>query len=177
MNEQLRESPSATETIEIYVQGENLPTIHLVPLPRNGKVRDIVEAARAKGLPAATDGHDVAVLIEDEEVELNQECGLGESGIKHRHNVHCHRCRRVHVSVTYNGTEKSHSFSSSTTVAKVKQWADDQFHLQGVDATEHALQVCDTRDRPSDEIHIGTLAQHPDCQVCFILAPKQRVEG
>ncbi|MFY9554815.1 MAG: hypothetical protein WAV47_08895, partial [Blastocatellia bacterium] len=65
----------------------------------------------------------------------------------------------------------------STSVRKVKRWADEEFKLKGVDATEHALQLCGSSTRPDEDVHIGSLVKFPDCKICFDLVPKKRVEG
>ncbi len=81
------------------------------------------------------------------------------------------------MTVNFNGEHKSHPFTPSKTVGKVKKWADDKFGLKGVDATEHALQICATTTRPDEDVHIGSLVRFPDCKLCFDLVPKKRVEG
>lgn len=171
---------SNNETVEIFVQGEGVPEIQLVRVPRDGTVRDVIKAVRANtaggtSLPGADE--EIVVFLEDSERELGLDARLREAGVGHRHRLHCHRCRRIEVSVSFNGESRSRSFPPSQTVAKVKRWADDQFGLKGVDATEHALQVCGTGSRPDEDVHIGALVRHPSCKLCFDLVPKKRVEG
>ncbi len=98
-------------------------------------------------------------------------------GIKNRERIHIHRCRKIKVSVNFNGKEAAESFPPSKTIAKVKRWADKQFGIEGVDATEHALQICGTAKRPDEDTHLGTLVRSRNCEVCFDLVPKKRVEG
>jgi hypothetical protein len=170
---------SNNETIEMFVQGEGIPEIQLVRVPHDGTVRDVIKALRANSagganLPA---DEEVVVFLEDSERELRLDARLKEAGVGHRQRLHCHRCRRIEVTVSFNGENRSRSFPPSQTVAKAKRWADDQFGLKGVDATEHALQVCGTGTRPDEDVHIGALVQHPNCKLCFDLVPKKRVEG
>lgn len=166
------------DEIELFLQGEGIPDITLIRVPRGGTARDIIEAARAHGL-AAPDGADALVLIEDAEEPLAPDATLEVAGIVHRGRVHVHRCRRVAVTVNFNADQKTESFPPSATVARVKQWTVGKkgFDLQGVDATEHLLQVCGSTIRPDEDVHIGTLVQVPDCGLCFDLVAKQRVEG
>ena len=79
--------------------------------------------------------------------------------------------------MNFNGLTKAQAFSPSATIGKIKRWADDEFGLKGVDATEHALQICGTSTRPDLDVHVGSLVKHPHCQICFDLVPKKRVEG
>lgn len=168
---------SEKETIEIFLQGEGVPEIQLVHVPHDSTVREMIAAAHATGLRLCGGAEEIIVLIENSDRELELDISLEEAGIRHRHRIHCHRCREVKVSVNFNGEAKSDSFPTSMVVAKVKRWADDKFGLKGVDATEHALQICGTNKRPDEDTHIGSLVEYPHCKVCFDLVPKKRVEG
>lgn len=167
----------APQNIELFVQGENVANIELITLPSEARVRDIVEAMKAKGLAHHGDNETIIVLLEDDEHELVLDARLHDLGVRHRQRLHCHRCHRVHVGVTFNGIEKMHSFPTSATVGRVKGWADEKFELEGVDAVEQELQVCGTTTRPTEDMHIGTLVHHPHCDLRFTLAPKERVQG
>lgn len=165
--------------IEIFLQGEGLPEITLVRVPANGTVRTIIEAGQTHGLRIA-DGKDRSVvLIEASDEPLELDASLEAAGIGHRSRVHVHHCRKVAVTVNFNIQQVTHMFPPSITVEHVKKWADDkkQFNLQGVDATDHLLQLCNSTVRPDEDVHIGTLVQSTSCAVCFDLVPKQRVEG
>jgi len=117
------------------------------------------------------------MLVEDSDQQLDLDVRLNDAGIRHRHRLHCHRCREVGLTINFNGASKAHSFPPSKSMGSVKKWADNEFGLKGVDATEHALQLCRTNTRPDQDVHIGALVQYPHCQVCFDLVPKKRVEG
>jgi len=168
----------ARDEIELFLQGEGITEIALVRVPRNGTVRDIIEAARAHGL-TTPEGAELLVLIEDAEEPLAPDASLELSGISNRGRVHVHRCRRVVVSVNFNADQKAEEFPPSATVGRVKRWAVGKkgFDLQGVDATEHLLQLCNSTVRPDEDVHIGTLVTVPNCGLCFDLVAKQRVEG
>jgi hypothetical protein len=170
-------SSDKEKTIEIFLQGEGISEIQLVRVPQDGTLRDVVKAAQAGGAAIAQSAEGVIFFTEDSDHELEIDVRLKDAGIGHRHRLHCHRCRQVEVTVNFNGVSKPHKVPPSKTVAKVKRWADDQFGLKGVDATEHALQICGTNSRPDEDTHIGALVQYPNCKLCFDLVPKKRVEG
>ncbi len=164
--------------VEVFVQGENLSNPIIIRAERTAAVLEVVAGALAHGLASPSDDITIAVFIEDQEDELGHHLLLEEVGIGIRHShVHCHRCRRVEASATFNGTTKSRAFSPAATVASVKEWADTEFHLAGVDATEHALQICGTALRPDEDTHLGSLVHYPDCEIRFGLVAKKRVEG
>ena len=165
--------------IEVFLQGEGLPEIALVRVPADGTVRTIVEAGQAHGLRVSGGKDRPVVLIEESDEPLDLDTTLEAAGIGHRSRVHVHRCRKIAVTVNFNVHQATDMFPPSTTVGRVKKWADDkkQFNLQGVDATDHLLQLCNSTVRPDEDVHIGTLVQSTSCAVCFDLVPKQRVEG
>lgn len=98
----------------------------------------------------------------------------GATGLK----VHLHRCRHVHVSVTFNNETVEHNFAPSATVARVKRWAAERkFGMSAEEAGEHVLQIVGTQDRPRPGIHIGALVNSPSCRVAFDLVPDERING
>jgi hypothetical protein len=91
--------------------------------------------------------------------------------------VHLHRCHRIEVSVTFNGT-KEHDFAPGASVARVKRWAVEKaFPMSPEDAGEHVLQIAGTSERPSLSTHLGSLTACPGCRVRFDLVPHERVNG
>lgn len=160
--------------LEIFVQGEGLPDTVLVEVEEGSRIRDVVDAARAKGLDACEES---AVFNEDSEEPLETARTLKEAGLGHRARVHVHRCKKVEVTVNFNGRHIERQFPPSATIKRVKAWAVKGFELTRVDASEHALQVCGSSARPDEDQHMGCLVKRPACSVCFDLVPKQRVEG
>lgn len=163
------------EEIELFIQGEGLDEIALVRMAHGATVRDVVVAAKMHGLPDADEPF--VVLLEDEEVALPLDAALSDTGLRHRGRVHIHRVPRIDVTVHFVSDTKAHTFSSSATVRRVKEWADEQFKLPRVDATEHVLQLCNSNVRPDEDTHIGRLVRYPDHALCFDLVAKHRVEG
>lgn len=164
------------QLIEIFVQGEGITEVALIRVPPDATVREVIVKTKADcGIEAREE--EIIALIEDSDEEIVLDAKLIDVGIGQRHRVHFHRCRRVEVSVNFNGATKKQSFSPSATIAKIKRWGDDEFGLKGIDATEHALQICGTNKRPDLDVHVGSLVQCPHCEICFDLVPKKRVEG
>jgi hypothetical protein len=162
------------ETIEVFLQGEGIRDIQLVRVPAHATVGNLLKEARRLGLPGEGGA---GVWREDDEAELDANQILAEAGVGHRSRVHCHRCHRIEVTVNFSGDHAVHPFPPSATVGRVKRWADERFGIHGPDATEHALQLCGTSQRPEEDTHIGALVTHPVCRLCFDLVPKLRVEG
>jgi hypothetical protein len=167
--------------IEIFVQGEGIPEVILLRVPGNGTVRDILKSAETQEVHFAGAERSQVIFLEDQEAALSPDLSLEEAHIGHRSRVHIHRCHRIEVTVNFNAVQKTRAFPPSATVERVKRWAvgpaPDGFGLQGIDATEHLLQLCHSTTRPDEDTHIGTLVTFPDCGLCFDLVPKVRVEG
>ena len=168
----------ATDHIELFIQGEGIPKITIVKLDPKDTVADIVKVAREHGLSAPEDS-EVCVFVENTDVPLELDMKIDEVGLAPRSRVHIHRCKGVEVTVNYRRDQEKGFFPPSATVDWVKEWAvgKEQYDMSPVDATEHVLQVCNSVDRPDEDVHIGTLVKFSDGTLCFDLVPKQRVEG
>ncbi len=179
MQKQENSEKSKNNELQLFVQGEGIADIQLVRVAEQSTLRELIgklgSAFTEAGAASAAD--EFIFLLEDSERELASDKSLKELGIKNRERIHINRCRKVKVSVNFNGKEIADAFPPSRTIAKVKRWADKQFGIEGVDATEHALQICGTAKRPDEDVHIGALVRYPNCQACFDLVPKKRVEG
>lgn len=121
---------------------------------------------------------DVCLFLEDKDNPLGEnekviDCVTG-TVVK----VHVNRCRLVKVSVSFNGRTVEHKFGPSATIARVKCWAaEKEFGMEPGDASEYALQIVGTHERPTPGTHIGTLVDCLACSQEFDLAPDERVNG
>ncbi|RUL84029.1 hypothetical protein [Tautonia sociabilis] len=158
--------------VELFLQVEGRRRIDLIEIDADAPVREILKLAaipehiKEAGLVFEVDG----------ERPLDHEARLCDAGVGHRHRVHVHRCHQVDVSLHFNDiTEKMH-FPPSATVERVKRRFVEKIRMSHVDATEHALQLCGTDDRPEPDNHIGAFVSGC-CSLCFDLVPIKRVEG
>lgn len=158
----------------VFYQAEGLADVAMIEVEEGltlGDVRKLIVAAA--GL-----GDELILFVEDDDepAKLDEKFPANTTsvGIK----LHLHRCRKVHVTVTYNGRAVRHQFSPAATVSKVKKWAAiKQFNMTPEEAGEHVLQLSGSYDRPAPNTHIGTLVKHPKCEVSFDLLPDERVNG
>ena len=162
--------------IDILLQGEGIPDIQLVTLVKHATFRDVLSAA-VKHRKSALEG-DFLVFFEDRDAPCNCDDAVPHDKGHAPLRLHVHRCRRVTVSVVFNGEEKSRNFGPGATIATVKKWAAlKAFEMDPGDAAEHVLQLSGTMDRPSPDTHIGALVHCGECAVAFDLVPLKRVEG
>ena len=115
-------------------------------------------------------------FIEEDEEPIELDVTIAESGLKHRGQAHCSRCRKVKVKVRYNGVPGEHEFPASAKVRRVEEWAEEHFKIQPADRAELILRLCGSESEENGDVRLGKLAEH-HCEVCFDLGPKQRVQG
>ena len=164
------------KTTEVLVQGECIPDIQLVELAVDGTIKDLLEvAAKCRGV--AIEG-EFFVFLEGSAEPIGDGGKLPESKDRQPVPIHVHRCRRILVTVSFNGVSKGHEFAPGTTVADVKKFAAiREFGMKPADAAEHVLQFPGSAERPESDTHVGALVNCPDCRISFDLVPHKRVEG
>jgi hypothetical protein len=161
-------------TIDIFYQGEGIPEVAHIEADAEQTFAFLKRAIAEKhGLDT-----EALLYLEDKDEPVEEQRVLREHaggvGIK----AHVHRCRHVHVEVTFNSETVHHEFGPGTTVARVKTWAaEHKFHMSPQDAGEHVLQIAGSKDRPDPGTHLGTLVRCPQCRVAFDLVPNERING
>lgn len=163
------------EHIEVYVHGDQSPEPRLISVGETTTIQEIAKIAVDSGVSSGGEV-DIQVFLVDEDSPLTPGNEAGGCGIKHRHHIHCHRCRQIQVSVNYNGELKKHSFAPSVKGKRILDWALDAFHLTGVDAANKVLRVNATVEVDPED-HIGSFAKFPECSVVLSLTAVVRVEG
>jgi hypothetical protein len=162
-------------TIQLFLQFEGHRDIQMLRVDANATVGELLAAAGRAGLPQ--DRSEGAVVFAHEaESPLDPDLTLKEAGIRDKHRVHVHRCKKIEVTLHFNEVTDKLAFPPAATVEKVKKEFVKKIHMSPVDATEHVLQLCGTTDRPEPDTHIGTLVCGC-CTLCFDLVPIKRIEG
>lgn len=159
--------------IEVFVQSEGRRSVEVVEVPEDGTIRDLLTAAREKGIEV----EEADVLVEDAEEALGADLPLSEAGVGARANVHIGRRRRIAVTVQFEGDSFQHRFAPAQRVKHVLKRAVKHFEIAPADAKEYALQLCGTDDRPDLDVHLGSLVCGPEAALCFDLVLKRRVQG
>jgi len=164
-----------TKNIEIYIHGSGTTEEKLVAISEESTVRDLIEAARRAGI---ADSSELILILEDEEEPLQPDDRLCDCGVKHKGHLSCHTCRKIEVTVHFNGQAASRSFAPSKKVKGVLKWALSEFGLTGVDAENKEL-----RNGGADGIilqsqqHIGSFVHHPHCSLELYLTGIVEVQG
>jgi hypothetical protein len=161
-------------SIDVFYQVEGVGDIQHVAADENESIGGLKSRlCKSHGL-----GEDAAVWLENEEEPLAETTCLGTLRGPSDLKIHIHRCRRVTVSVSFNGEKVERLFAPSATVGRVKHWAAVRgFGLSEEEAGEHVLQISGTQERPRPGTHLGTLVDCRRCRVAFDLVPDERING
>jgi hypothetical protein len=148
----------------------------LVSIPTSVTVEEALALARAAGHALPQD-HEILVFQEDEEDPLGLEPGK-VSTVGPRKSLVCHTCRRIAITVFYNGVYKDRQFSPNQRVGNVLHWVLQAFGITGPDATGLDLRL---EGRPDEDLpenrRLGTFVDHGHCALALLLVAKPRVNG
>ena len=151
--------------------------VHRRSAKRVELLEGVDDSARVVDVIEVEDGESVWLVGDEEIVEVDVTVTMAEAEIPHRGHIHVNRCREVATTVHFNGS-KEHQFHPGARVKRVFEWAvgKDGFDLSPTDATEHVLQLCNSKVQPDEDDHLGSFVGN-ECKVCFDLVPKHRAEG
>jgi hypothetical protein len=163
--------------IELFVHTQNGVDPKLIKVSEESTVTEVLEIIVAAGGHGGKVEEEILVFTEDCDEPIEHHRKLSECEIRHRHHIHCHRCRKVEVSVFYNAEHRK-AFSPGTTVKRVLEWAVKAFKLSPTDAADKILVL---KGNPSEELptdaHIGSFAAPHHCSVELCLTAPVEVQG
>jgi len=89
--------------------------------------------------------------------------------------LHCHRCRKVKVSVSYNG-EETRKFGPNAKIRRVTKWAKKQF---AVDTDRKWVLRLDGAegDILDPDTNLGKLVKSKDCNLSLFLTERCLIQG
>jgi hypothetical protein len=124
---------------------------------------------------AAHEIEHLVVFAEDSEEEVAHDRKVSECHPHWPKILHCHRCRKVSVSVYYNG-EESRAFGPNATVRKVTKWATKQF---GVDEGRKWVLRLDSAEGEilDPDTRLGKLVDHASCALSLYLTERCLIQG
>ncbi len=117
----------------------------------------------------------LAVFTDDEEEEVHHDRKVCECGPHGPKILHLHRCRKVAVTVFYNGTE-TRDFNPNATIRRVAEWAKKQFKVDEGRKWVLRLDSADGEILDSDA-RLGKLVNSPACKVALYLTERCMIQG
>jgi hypothetical protein len=169
---------AATPT-RVYIQSGFFDDIKVVKVSNEATVAELKQAVLAL-LPPGIDASDLILSVEDEDGHgRDQGQATHVKHLKKAHGVrlHLHRCQHVEVKVRFGAEVVHQKFGPGTTIGRVRLWSGEKFGMAPGDVAEHVLQIAGVTEQPDVDVHIGTLAQCPHCEVTFDLVPAHRING
>jgi hypothetical protein len=117
------------------------------------------------------------VDAEIEVVEVSKDRRLGDILFERVLSLHCHHCKKVHVTVNYNGKDQKHHFPPTTRVRHVLRWAKKKFEQMDADADNLALFLCGSEEKVRENVHVGDLTNGKTCDICFDMSKEVNPAG
>jgi hypothetical protein len=116
-----------------------------------------------------------AVFADDDENELHRDHKFCECRPHRPKVLHCHRCKKVAVTVFYNGSEKR-EFNPNAKIRRVAQWAMKQFQVDG--NRKWVLRQGSSEGEILDQdTTLGKLVKFPDCALSLYLTERCMIQG
>lgn len=113
----------------------------------------------------------------DEPEPVPPGCTLATAGLKHHGHVHCHRCKRIQVSVNYQSKTKERAFAPNARIRRVRRWALKAFGLTGPAAGDYVLQPCGSDVDAGLQQHVAEFVRDHTCSACFDLSKEITPQG
>ncbi len=121
---------------------------------------------------------DLEVYLENHDDDLSKDTSLEKLKIKDGDHLHFHRCRKVSVTIHFNGEVFSHNFAPANTITKVFKQAIKHFGISDVDGGVLSLFLNSACDEPiPGNEHIGSFTGYPTCSVLLYLGKKKNILG
>ena len=176
------DSPPASLDVYLHPEGGRAKRVSVEASAR------IEEFLRAAGHPVDGELHVFVGDVEDDDAERDDAddepvaadlaASVEEAGIGRHAHVCCHCCRRIEVSVAYNGRNVRKRFSPAARISRIVKWAKRRLGVADEPTLDGAeVQVKGGQDRPAGDIRIGTLATGHACALAFTLVVPERVNG
>ncbi len=109
---------------------------------------------------------------------LDASATLDSQGVAAGARLFAGTCRRVAVTVSFNGVDKTTDEPPAKALRAILAWATgpNGFGLSDAERATYTFQVCGTQDEPDLSEHVGGLADAA-CSVCLNLVPQHKFEG
>jgi hypothetical protein len=160
---------------DIHISGEGNPTP--VSVPHETSLEALFAAARQAGvIPTDAKVEDTLLFVADEDEPITAD--RLKAPVKDRLRIHCHRCRKIAVTVVFNLNKHTKAFAPGTEVRRVLKWALKEFGLTGADAQNKELRLGAAAGQVlNEDAAIGSYAHYPKCEVTAYLVDIVQVQG
>lgn len=118
------------------------------------------------------------VYLQGESEPLNPAAGAGKQKVKENDHLHLTRCKKIAVTVTYNGRQFERDYPAAQTFEKVRKEAIKHFEIPDQDAARLELfKDQDAQDAINLDDHVGMYGEFPTCGYMIYLTVNKNVLG
>ncbi|MEP7127884.1 MAG: hypothetical protein ABI729_03410 [Chitinophagales bacterium] len=157
--------------IKVYLHEENKRDPREIEIAENATVQELIESVSTNG-----DAKSIELFIDEEAGPLQRDDLLTKSGVIPKTHIHCHRCKRIDLTVSYNGQSFKHGAQPSLSINRIKKRAGEKFSISISDLADLVLKL-DSGETLQGNDHIGTLVAFPDCSLHLNLLPENPIQG
>lgn len=160
---------------EVHIQVEGARNLHRMAVRDDETIESLLARFAGEQPNAAGEQETLLVFAEDAEEEAPKNKRFDECHSCRPKILHCHRCKRIDVTIFYNG-EETHEFRPNVRIRRIVDWAKEKFH---VDATRKwVLRLDGVEGEILDpDAFLGGLVKSPACCVKLFLTERCLIQG
>jgi hypothetical protein len=163
------------EKIQVYVHAENVREPKLIEVHEKATSEELIIIYQQE-YPDTGTLEEIVLFFEDEEEPRFKGHPDEHKGPGKRSHIHFHRCKKIEVTVFYNGEDKIFQYSPATTIKKIKSKAIHSFGIKESDAGDYLIKLEDGTVLQAAD-HIGSFVGSPRCHIKLFLTATKPVQG
>lgn len=160
------------KSVKFFLSGEMMNEPHIIEVDEQASISEVLVMEFG---PRGVQVEDVMVLLENE----NEPRPHGEQvqgHFRHHDHIHCHRCKDVEITFSYNNKVRSEKVPPSTTGGKLIELISKLYNVSKSDAENLNLEISsDVHVAKND--HIGRFVSYPECRLHISLTDKNKING
>ena len=159
---------------EVYIQFRNHEPKPIQVDP-DETLEDLLARLRKDFPEVGSEDTPLALFAEEDDDELPLGKKFCECRPKPPRILHCHQCKKIEVSVSYNG-HNCREFGPNAKIRRITKWAIKQF---GVDESRKWTLRSGAADGQilEPDTSIGSLVSPPSCKLSLFLAERCQIPG
>jgi hypothetical protein len=160
---------------EVHIQIEGDRNLHPMAVRDDETIGSLLARFAGNQPNAAGEQETLLVFVEDDEDEVPKNKRFDECHSHRPKILHCHHCKRIEVTIFYNG-EETHEFRPNARIRRVVDWAKEKFR---VDVTRKWVLRIDGVDGEilDPDSFLGGLVKFPECCVQLFLTERCLIQG
>ena len=159
-------------TVKLFLSGENIKEPRIIEVEEGTSIGEIViKEFGASG--AATE--EIIVLLENDD-RPREHTHHAKDHFRHHDHIHCHRCRDIELTFSYNNQVESIRVPPSRTGGELVRAIPDLFKITLRDAEGLKMEISEDVHVAIND-HIGRFVSYPECKLQITLTSKHKVQG